>query len=226
MTINEQLEELFQEWQKSRNYSGFFKDGIMGEQNWKDKEIKIMFLLKENYSDGWRINDKIDIRRGTNKKFFPNLARWKYLVDNIKICKKVLNYPTDKELEDFQKGWDMYDVAYVNVKKSIGKSTSDDKEIQKFAKEDKDFLTREIDIINPNIVICGKTFRSYRCIYNENEKIVKITDKIYKHKNRIIIDFYHPGWWQCKGGQEALYNKLKNIVNKENIIEMITNQPT
>lgn len=221
MAVNNKLRELFKDWQSTRNYSGFFKDGIIGEQDWNNKSPKIMFLLKENYSDGWEIDGGIDIRGGTNRQFFPNLARWKYLIEYIGQNNKVVGCPDDDALVDFLGGWVLSDVAYVNVKKSKGQSKSSNKMIQDFAVKDKDFLTKEIDIINPDIVICGGTFWSYHPIYDGNNNIECVANRVHKHEDRIILDFYHPGWRQCPGGYVGLYDKLKAILDNKYVLDLI-----
>jgi len=221
MRTNLKLEGLFAEWKEARNYAGFFHDGVIGEDDWKNVSPRIVFVLKENHSDGWRIDGPIDIRGGTNRQFFPNLARWKYLIDTIARTAGVPDYPSDAELQEHQGGWHLRNAAYVNIKKPKGRSKSSATDIMSYAKTDRGYLRREIDIVDPHIVVCGRTFWPYHAIYDGNNSIRQVTDRLHMHGNRVVIDFYHPGWWECPGGQRGLYGRLKTVLDNSRAIEAI-----
>ena len=81
-----------------------------------------------------------------------------------------------------------------------------------FAKKDKEFLVQQIDMINPDIIVCGGTFWPYFEIYNGNTSMEEKSKFLWNHGKRIVIQFKHPGYKLIKGGAKTLYNQLKDIL--------------
>ena len=52
----------------------------------------------------------------------------------------------------------------VNVKKSAGEKVSDYKEIQRYAEYDRRELRREIELIDPTVIVCGYTISALNII--------------------------------------------------------------
>ncbi|MBN1864260.1 MAG: hypothetical protein JW808_05110 [Victivallales bacterium] len=219
LKTNAKLKELFKEWQAEREYDGFFQDGVIGENHWEAHSPRIIFVLRENYSDDWGIDCPIDIRGGTNSKFFPNLARWKYLIDKVCLTSHIYDFPSEEELCAHQGGWCLSNVAYVNIKKEKGTSRSSKNDILNYAVKDKKYLKREIDAIDPQVVLCGGTFAPYHAIYDGNNTIREISRQVHMHGDRVVVNFYHPGWWQCPGGEKGLYGRLQDAIGDSSVIE-------
>ena len=207
------MDNLFDQWQREMGYETFFRDGVLSPKDWNSSIVKVLFLLKESY-DGWdQCTSPIDIRTGTNKRFWWNIARWKFLIHHAFSTGTLPDYPTSEVLPEVVSGdYLLKDIAYVNVKKTLGKSKSNNAEIQRFAVKDRVFLAKQIEAINPDIILCGSTFWSYHPIYNGNNTIEKIDNRLYAHGKRKIIDFYHPGYYAFKGGEIGLYNMLKEVL--------------
>ena len=209
------MSKLLDRWQDKYN-EPIFRDGTLSQCDWDEATPKILFLLKECYrsSEWFAIDGPIDIRGGKNKQFFPNIARWKYLVKNFYLKKSLPNFPEFENIPEIEYGdGRLKDIAYVNVKKTLGTSSSNNSEIQRFALKDKDLLVEQIDQLNPDIVFCCSTFWSYHPIYDGNNTITEVSDRVFKHEDRLIINYYHPGHTRYKGGQKGLYDTLKSILS-------------
>ena len=85
-------------------------------------------------------------------------------------------------------------IAVVNVKKSEGKSGSSWDELVEVVKRDKDFIRREIEIIKPNVLVCGNNASLLHTIYSDKlTELEQLKRKLYcRIENMLIIDFYHP----------------------------------
>jgi hypothetical protein len=206
----EKLELLSEKWKLQKGYNNFVYDGILNYEKWNSLTLKILFLLKETADDFTKIADQeINITKGNGSHFWWNICYWKYLIENLS---KGVNadFVSQSELPEVKINNNILDsIAYVNVKKNCeNKPASNDSEIYQYAINDKELLVEQIELINPDVVFCSKvTFLAYRYVYdNEIEKINSIC---YKHKNRLILNFRHPSYFQISGGRETLFNNLK-----------------
>ncbi len=186
--------------------------------------------MKESYknSNWWNIagNPIGTIKNGKTAKLWQNILRWKYLINNYINEDTLLPFPELKEIPEISDNeGKLTEIAYVNISKELGESSSNQKNIQNIAIKDKDFLTKQIDLINPDIVLCANTFWSYHPIYNGNETIKQISESeiFYTHKNRIIINFSHPGL--PAGNKDVkLYNKLLKGLKETPIYNLLKNK--
>lgn len=120
-------------------------------------------------------------------------------------------FPKYEETYEYKNNGILDDIAYVNVKKELGDVRSNNNEISRIAYENRDDLASQIDSISPEIVFCCYTFRAYKNIYNA-EHTVKLAEKLYEHRGRIIIDFYHPA---NRRGYKDLYGELSKILRQK-----------
>ena len=225
LEYNTKINSLFEKWKTERNYKVFVKDGILEYDVWETLKLenkpKILFLLKESYG---KYLDKIS----GEMKYFDNLAGEKWPRDEVRNSKwsynilrwqyaiyKMYNYigvkppyPNEEELPENLEG-----LALVNVKKlNENKSKTDNKEIYQYAKNDSKFLIEEIDIINPDIILCCYTEDGYADNIAQNEyKIMKTLKNCHtiKDGNRLVIDYWHPS---KREDDEILYNDLCELL--------------
>lgn len=168
----------------------FTYDGIINFELWKKSKPKILFLLKENYSSDW---DPIEGISSDGNKFSRNISRWRQILKDLYI-----NPTKDISFENIELPEDIDDIAIVEVKKvNEGKAHSPYKVIYNYAIKDKNFLTEQIDLIDPHVVLCGYTGDAYGDMYDDSWELLYSLPKpldcsCYKHRNRLVIDFYHP----------------------------------
>ena len=234
---NERLNKLFKEWKKKskeNGYNRFCFDGLMykgeiydekwnlrrqGNENelWHDAPKRVLFLCKDpNIGADFDVEDFRERnchKKGENIKalFYKNIAYWLYgllNVDKNGIAPKFETL-TDEIITDF---FDKTPFAYVNCKKEAGIGKVSNTELQDHIDLYKDFIKQEIEILNPDIIVCGggssiiKNFVKEK-IYTDIEKT---NNWIYysKKNNKVVIDSYHPSYWQIGGGSKTIYERM------------------
>jgi len=216
MTNEEQHKALMDEWHEKYKDSYFdctFTDD--GSANWKlyDNSFpKILFLGKESpYHDYHPATPLLPL----NNNFAKNIARWSLLIEKAFAQTELPEMPVDAKLRNNNDS-----VAIIEVKKICEeKVTSLDREINAFARSDREFLKRQIEILKPHVVLCCATIDSYDIInnwtYKSDEKIASIKDAgeaIWLTDDRLVIGFKHPSH---RFGQEDVYHTLKSLLSQE-----------
>lgn len=156
MYINEELDAFFIEEYKLKMYhnghSDFCPDGVLNKglspekvhELWEASR-KIVFLLKDCYTG----DDARDYSR-TSMVFGKTIASWIHGLSEIDKN----NIPCiDIEYKAFEDKNNLF--AIVNIKKQKGLSSVKDSEIREYGKLYGDLTRRELEILRPNIIICG-----------------------------------------------------------------------
>jgi len=215
-------EKLFIEWKNDEFHdeNSFVTDGIMDFEIWKTQSPKILLFAKEAYTNGTGKMDLAEEISGSAPyRNWWNAARWIYAI--YELYKNRIQVPPYYELKP---NWDegnelLMSIAVVNVKKSKGVSLSNYWDLDEYLVHDKLRLKRQIDLINPDIILCGKMFNYYKALYS-NEKFEKIeeTTKCYMHNDRLVIDFWH---FANRGGKQDTYMELCDILHRGNVFNKI-----
>ena len=198
---------------------GFAYDGPVNSDNWfrNNNCLKTLFLLKETYGydgdDIYKIMDSPDVGRFNDSRTNRNISKLAYglreisklidsgfkfisnenlygLIDPIFDAMKIIDKDTLK---------DCYaDTAIIQIKKLSGSSKSSDPDIRKHSKESGHFLSQQIKLLNPNIIICGGKVTWQSLIedlnvfkkqnFHSNERGINEIDNI------IIYNSYHPSY--------------------------------
>ena len=206
---DECLSELKRIWKNNRNdYEVFCDDGILLENDWDNSRTKIIFLLKETFKDFNIIKGKHG-PNGNSKTFWRKMQMWTHITDKIYNGEEITHLEAIKIKEKPNS-----EVAYVNIKKNVTKSkevyktNSLDEDIRKYAISDAILLKKQIDLINPNVIICCGTYKYLKYILplDENQK--------NKYNDIWIVDYRHlSNRKSYKSDNEDLIVKLKNIKN-------------
>ena len=193
------LEELTILWQSKYPNKVFVKDGIVNPDKWVTQEIKPMFLLKEAYGgkESWDlINDHILVKSKKQvDKTWKKVTQWTYGIMNTSVSSSPF-FDENKIPKEFANEY-LQSIAIVNVKKIAGGSTSVWAELEEAVDNDKDFLKKEIELIEPTVIVCGYTMSFLEKILGA--KIKKTSNKNLYYfteingKKVIILDYYHPG---------------------------------
>lgn len=205
-------EALYTKWESERpDYNKFCRDGILVESEWDKSHPKILFLLKETFEDFSIIEGNEYGPEGNSHTFWRRMRMWTYIItevynDRIPTFEKALSIKEEPNK----------DIAYVNIKKNAQKSKnkneakSVDSDIRSYAIRDKEFLQRQIDIINPSVVLCCSTFKFCDIIFNN---IRRVSDNLYNSNGIWIIDFGHPSqtYFSYRENFDALSKILKGI---------------
>ena len=209
--MEEELKNLFNLWKEKDIHSGkiFNFDGIVCKDEWDKQDKKILFLLKEAYHDDKKFmsenqsneyNLTYDLcENGPWNNIWNRVAEWTYgilntSIDDIAAYKKL----SKEEAKSYVKK-----ISVMNIKKSGGESKSKDESLRLYAENDAAEIVKEIELINPNIIICGYTMGylilSLETLKKNDSSVISINKEAnfsenfhYNWKNRIVLDYYHP----------------------------------
>lgn len=205
-SISNQLTMLMAEWNsthKERGWKSFISDGILDSSAYEQAVPKICFFLKEAYSKDnnadWSLTEWL--AGGAMTRMWGTIADWAYGITNT-----TTDYiPHKPQLSHAEKTESLKAVSIVNVKKSNGAVQSDYDDLLRYASTDQVFLKRELDILNPSVIVCGNNSSLLRLLYGArvqaNGKVSPEGEIPYLFMrengyavvgNRIILDFYHP----------------------------------
>lgn len=219
-------DELFDLWKKKPLFVGannviidhgsnvFVSDGIVNNREWnKTDNSRILFVLKEAHSqqEGANITKWLSYRKPKDYKIWKRVVEWTYGITNTTI-NEIPKFSTD--IFDYSDNniW-LNGIAMLNIKKSNGKKRSSPKELKEYAKYDKKEIIKQIELINPKIIICGNTGWLLDLIFDgQIKKGVNSEDWYYFAElfgeRRIILDYYHPA---NQKGKQFNYEKITSI---------------
>jgi|SRR5580698_1685526 hypothetical protein len=185
-------EALLDEWGRRPLHVGrcFIKDGIINVDLWQTAKPRILFLLKEAYgAPGTTANDNWDLRErlrndGPRWQTWVPAARWSYAIQEI-ASRGFSEFPND----DDAIARALLSSAIVNIRKSGGGSASSSTELRNCVRDDGWFLRKQIDLIDPRIVVCGSTWGHVKELWPEASKAYNL---VWRTHNRLFVDFWHP----------------------------------
>jgi len=228
--LEERSEILKNKWKNERfdslKHKCFVWDGIIDYSTWFQNDLKLMFLLKEAYSkDGeadWNIAiDGVAEGRGifyvgnqANQGMQNRIAEWAFGIESAMVGKENITIEEALENDREKPRQSMMKSAWVNIQKIDGKSSSNIDNLLEVAKRDKDLLLEQLDLINPNIIFCGKTFEIIQPILFNGIKKIEETSFCYEWNDKLVVNFRHPS----RASKETLleiFNDIKKIPQKE-----------
>lgn len=163
------------------------RDGIVNEDRYSRARTKILFIAKEPHNQ-----DVYDYREWWREEiahaFSYRMAEWSYGILN--------DFPQYNDIWSDPDGAHgaLPSIAFMNIKKSGGHGNSEFASMMAHAEMNFHFLHQQIDIISPDIIITGTTWRELR---NRLFPSVTWTNSGYdvasgRHGSAKVIDFYHP----------------------------------
>lgn len=180
----------------------FISDGPVDIETWNDRSggKRILYILKEAYgeSSDWSLSDWLR-RTAPHTNIWYRITEWTYGILNT-TSEHIARYtPEDISFEysaEEPNKW-IKQIAVLNIKKSSGKSESSYGEILAYANVDQEEIKKEIELIDPDIIVCGATANDIDSIVGGELKN-KLCDNWYYWSNvidgkeRLYIDYYHP----------------------------------
>lgn len=189
LNLKKEESKLFDEWKTK--HKEFVPDGLVNVNSYVFARPKITVILKEvNAKNSLDLMNFL--RKGAEGgKTWNNTSRW---VANILYGKNYdkVDYIGEKERKKY-----LAPISVINLKKTHGGGTAHNSEIDKFAKTDKEFIKKQLEIYHPDIIICGGTGD----IFIQDILDLNTSDWTYVsdyfsyliYKNKIIVRTYHPG---------------------------------
>lgn len=166
----------------------------------------MVFLDREILEGDWKNGDSKYI-------FAYRIAEWAFgIIEGFKKFADI-EYSETLHHEYLQK------IAFINIKKSGGGSNSVHDNLMEHLTHEKhiEFLRRQVEIIDPEIVILCLSFanglkeRIFPGINDEMEQC-GYSIEVGKVNNIKVIDFYHPS---SRNGPSAAYCLLQNVIQSE-----------
>lgn len=205
MSYNKKLDELFERWTENLSEEQkalFCKDGLMlkaGEpedsvdEKWDKAKRRIIFIVKDkNTPDGddirrWLVEgphakNSRNLSGGIVGKrgFLPNIALILYgLLKDQRDIRIGFKEVSETKLEEVREIWNTEPFALIEAKKLAGHPTVSTSEIVHALNQDEEFLKEELDILQPNIIVCCDSkdtqfnFITKHYLKNENNIIKK-----------------------------------------------------
>lgn len=230
---------------KQKGYRNFIIDGFVDETAYNKSPLKICFLLEESYiTETEEQNDIEDAKKYIEtgivevpshhwvKYIMPRESDCYYdLTENLKSEDPWFMWNTVKWISDIIYRYaglstdnSLLCTAVVNLKKSDGKNESDlYGDIIDYVREDLDLIHNELKILNPDIIICGKTYDFCKDTMvlspGEHEHICSFDTKsglydAYLWNGIIVISMYHPSAPRLSRDKlETAYSKNAGIIN-------------
>ncbi|MCI6165330.1 MAG: hypothetical protein MR675_09145 [Lachnospira sp.] len=232
------LEDLFNVWQaeqaKEKEYKNtkvdiksFSRDGFVDEKMWKSQilnEKRVLYIAREANATGQRFVDNgrfylRDEESARKKKIFQRIIAMQNII-NARLDGNVKNEYTYSDFNETKK-----QIAFMNINKRGGSSFTNFEELNNYAEEYKEFIKKEIYIINPDYIICcGSYWQIVDHVYDyfkskkewENRKKSEPDiDMYYKLdiNGKIVpaINVYHPA--AIKRNQEYV-DIINNVFDK------------
>lgn len=167
---------------------------------------KFVFFLKEARTDqesGYNLVK--DLYEHEPWKLWQKVAIWTQAIQSAFSGEQVYN----EEKIKLKSHHAIKQIAVVNVKKSDGLKESNNNDLEFFAEQDKNMLKEELEIINPDIIVCGYTLRLLETVLGDELESDKTRDTMYGFwKDKLVIDYYHPA---CYYPNRVNYYALMSI---------------
>jgi len=226
--INEQLISLYKSFYGD-TYDSIIPCGVVDEETYASVYPKIVMILREvHMRTPYQIEYKWTIPKGLKRNADMGLNNlpmerkymytwrqagvWVYAIINGFDTYQVLRRPS-------YVAQGLKCIGMTNLKKTGGKASSNWQEISYHAKQDKELWQRELEIMNPDLILCGGTYS--HVVSNlgiERNLLYKADGKGYHYslfkangKQSIILSFWHPA---CRRNRESILTHLKILIYK------------
>lgn len=221
MTKTRKLNRLFVQWKKEVplfQTEHFYTDGIIDEKSFEQNPVgkKILFIAKEPNAGSWDEASSRSFLDEWNREppptysFAQRISEWAYGI--------IHDFPPYESLEN--KLSYLKRIAFMNVKKSSGGAFTDNKEMYRIVKPQCAFILKQVDIIQPDIIVAGISFAEHLIedIFGKVDFIPSgYNVRIGRYKNAKVINFYHPSG---RNVPVAMYCLLQQVVQSKAFREL------
>lgn len=174
------------------------KDGIIDIDNYLASDLKIMWILKEVNSpddENWDMRDVLkNLKSECGSKVktgwantFNSIIYTTYGILYRKFKEDIPRTDEDPQIIDVLKN-----IAFVNVKKVSGGAKANYNKLHDFHKKHGEILKNQIEVFNPDVIICGNILEIIDDFGNEYINVKENGMVFYLSPKHIIIDAYHP----------------------------------
>lgn len=198
-------------------------DGIVDEKMYNAASKKILWILKEANStdeDGsWDMREHIALKLKPENENYDVWNKWQKTFTKIVYVTNGLlnNIGWRDELRHPNGDPDVIDelkkMAYINVKKTGGVSSTPVAVLKKHYTQNQALLRKQIDAFKPDILIFGGTFHLFKDDLKLPEVNKYASCNAISKDGQIYIDAYHPQYFAIS--DEKYFNDIVNAVKSE-----------
>ena len=185
----------------------------MDEDTFKNQEKRLLYVLLEPNGKGHTVNSIVgeDLQKLFKEDWKPvtffgkNLTFWTGAIfDGITEKSESVNYSAQDQVRR---------VAIMNLKKRAGHGSRDTEAISVHAWRDREFIQKELQIINPDIVVtCSKAAnRLFYWIVKADPFSEPPSDSIWQHDQFHVLPMNHPSAWSGQANtQDRLVQHIRD----------------
>ena len=228
--FNERVSELNMSIQE--HYAGFEKeyerkilpDGLANIHKYYDTSIKILWILKEPYdtdndsAGGWAITGLFTRewmlkKKKSNGTWYPIIyTSYAILNSDIAHYEDMADIPDEPSMINI-----LQKIAFINVSKFAGGTTSNNREISKAYQKHKEILLKQIEVFSPDVIIGGNTIHNFIDDLGLKDAPEGYDEyNFWRKDSKIYIAADHPRRKTGKEWQEEYVDSILNIV-RENL---------
>lgn len=131
-----------------------------------------------------------------------------------------IDFDTIEDLDKYDRKKYLAPISVINLKKTPRKTTSNDSEIDKFAKDDREFIKNQVEIYRPDLIICGGSGHIFiKNILNlDTSSWTYVSDYLSYliYNDTIIVKTYNPA---CRKSKKDLFENIvspiRDILNNK-----------
>ncbi|MCW9705793.1 hypothetical protein [Fodinibius salsisoli] len=148
-------DKMWDEWEKHyKNINvqsdQICRDGIINKEGYEKSDPKFLFVLKEVNKYGGGDLCQL-LKNGPKYQMWHAVARWSAGILN--------DFPPFSEIDNKESKYEaIHSIASINLKKTTGEASANNKRINAFAYRERELLLKQIELISPEIIIAGGTF--------------------------------------------------------------------
>ena len=212
MSIKDAENELFNQLKINNPTTTIVTDGIVDEKEYLESKYKILYVMKEvnsDQDDEWSLTEFLS--NGARSQTRDNIARW---TEGILNLEKDLAWEYLSRDNNLRRDIYLKKIASINLKKTAGKHTSIAREIDIAAKNNKDIIKKQVDMYQPNIIICCGTGGLFLKHCLESDLNWQTTSRGIEYiifDKTIIVSFSHP---EARVADQYLYYTLIDAIRE------------
>ncbi len=223
LSKREMLHELFvKEMNEPINDRYVCYDGTVHPDCYLKSKIKIAWLLKEAYDSengtggGWSWSELLPKEKLYHS--FKNLSQQTWHPITYASYAILNNFPSYMDIPFIRQSpvlcESLWEIAIVNTQKLPSKTTTKSyfAIIKKAFETHNHLLKKQLDLLNPDVLIGGNTMWLYKGIFGLKDKDIKKNGSVnyWLKEGKIFIDAYHPAQRQIK--REVYVNDIVSAV--------------
>ena len=204
LEVNEELRQMAASEQSGNLHNLWpITDGVIDIDRFLNSTPQILWILKEPWEGeggfgDWSLTQKLipELIDEGNMGGNPTYRRMAYIT--YSVFNKYPSWPDIPSIRDRKVSESLKSIAYINISKFPGRARSIPATIESAYQRNQHILKKQIETINPDIVITGNIIRLFFEYFGlrSNERKSAGSVDYWSKDGRLYIDAYHPAYWR------------------------------